>query len=260
MRVLKKIKGILRQDPEADAVSFWKLSSYDSRIQDYSHWCGSSRWNTERWSEYGRRNVGFALGTILEASGPAFIEQARTGSALEWGCGGGANVIALYEYFREVSGVEIAGPTLEECRRQAMRHGKKNFQGCLIDSGRPESALEKIGRGSLDFVLSIEVFQHFPSKDYTARVLQVISELLKDGALAWIQVRDDDGSPKLRQKHADYAANMIYMTSFTAEAFSRMGEKCGFTLVWNGRDASAGGDDHAYYLMRKGFPLTKGSP
>lgn len=260
MGLLKKIKGILRQDPEADAVSFWKLSSYDSRIQDYSHWCGASRWNTERWSEYGRRNVGFALRTIRESFGPAFIEKARTGSALEWGCGGGANVIAMYEYFREVSGVEIAGPTLEECRRQAMRHGKKNFQGCLIDSGRPESALEKIQRGSLDFILSIEVFQHFPSKEYTARVLRVISELLKDGALAWIQVRDDDGSPKLRQKDADYAANMIYMTSFPTEVFSRMVEKCGFTLVWNGRDASAGGDDHAYYLIRKGFPLTKGSP
>lgn len=256
-RILKKLSGLLKEDLESDSAKYWNLSSYDSRVQDYSHWCGSSRWDESRWVSYGERNVGFALEKIREAAGPAFSvfrETAAAGEALEWGCGGGPNVIALYRHFARVSGLEIAAPTLDECRRQVKGRGVADFRGILIESGRPESALNMIEKDSLDFILSIEVFQHFPSKDYTARVLKVMNAILKSGAHAWVQVRDFDGSPKLRQKETDYAANMIYMTSFTGEEFSRMSNGCGYRILWHGRDEHVQGDDHTYYLLQKAFP------
>lgn len=269
---MKRLSGLFKEDLDGASARYWDLSSYDPRIQDYSHWCGSSRWDEARWLGYGERNVNFALEKIGETQGPSFLEAAAKGNALEWGCGGGPNVIALARSFPRVWGLEIAAPTLEECRRQVKMRGGTNFNGILIESGRPESALKMIGEESLDFILSIEVFQHFPSKEYTARVLRVMNAILKRGALAWVQVRDFDGSPKLRQKESDYAANMIYMTSFTIGEFSRMIEDCGFGLLWHGRDEQAEGDDHAYYLLRKASPpgnpkesereskLTNGSP
>lgn len=259
-RILKRIAGLFKVDLEKDSAKYWKLSSYDARVQDYSHWCGSARWDEKKWIEYGESNIRFALEKIETVEGPGFLERARTGEALEWGCGGGSNILALYRHFPRVSGLEIAAPTIEECLRQARRRGIKNFNGILIDSGRPESVLKKIRRDSLDFIFSTAVFQHFPSKDYTARVLRVMNAILKCGAPAWIQIREFDGSPKLRQKEADYAANMIYMTSFTFAEFSEMVKDCGFILMWAGKDESDGKDDHAFYLIRKAFSLTNGSP
>jgi hypothetical protein len=87
-----------------------------------------------------------------------------------------------------------------------------------------------------------------------------MNAILKNGAPAWIQVREFDGSPKLRQKENDYASNMIYMTSFTFGEFSKMIKDCGFSLLWHGRDNSIENDDHVFYLIRKAFPLTNGSP
>jgi SAM-dependent methyltransferase len=257
-RIIKKLSGLFKGDLDSDSAKYWDLSSYDPRVQDYSHWCGSPRWDEARWLSYGERNVNLALERIGAAEGPSFLEQAAAGAALEWGCGGGPNIIALSRRFPRVWGLEIAAPTLEECRRQVKMRGGTDFSGILIESGRPESALKMIEKESLDFILSIEVFQHFPSKDYTARVLRVMNAILKRGALAWVQIRDFDGSSKLRQKETDYAANMIYMTSFTVGEFTRMIEDCGFSLLWHGRDESVEGDDHAYYLLRKAFP--KGNP
>jgi hypothetical protein len=257
--VLKKIAGLFKEDLERDAAKYWKLSSYDSRVQDYSHWCGSARWDEAKWLEYGEGNIRFALGKINAIEGADFLEKAATGEALEWGCGGGSNVVALSRRFLRVCGLEIAAPTLEECSDQAKRRGIVNFRGILIESGLPESVLKLIESESLDFVFSIAVFQHFPSKDYTARVLRVMNAILKSCALAWIQVREFDGSLKLRQKETDYAANMIYMSSFTCEEFSAMIKACGFSLLWHGKDESVEDDDHVFYLIRKAFPLTNGS-
>lgn len=253
-RILRKIVGLFKGDLESDSAKYWELSSYDSRVQDYSHWCGSARWDKLKWLEYGHNNIRFALNTINTIEGPAFPEGADKGHALEWGCGGGSNVIALFESFPRVTGLEIAAPTLEECRSQVKRRGLGGFNGVLIESGRPEAALGLVKSESVDFIFSTAVFQHFPSKEYTARVLRVMNAILKHGALAWVQVREFDGSAKLRQKENDYASNMIYMTSFTREEFAAMVEGCGFSLLWHGRDDSIENDNHVFYLLRKAFP------
>jgi len=259
-RVLKKIAGLFKEDLERDSARYWKLSSYDPRVQDYSHWCGSARWDETKWLEYGQSNIRFALEKINIAEGRSFLERAGNGEALEWGCGGGSNIISLYNYFPRVWGLEIAAPSIEECQTQVKRRGISNFKGILIESGNPESVLKAVKTESLDFIFSTAVFQHFPSKEYTVRVLRVMRALLKNGALAWVQVREFDGSPKLRQKETDYASNMIYMTSFTCEEFSEVIKNCGFDLLWYGRDDAIENDDHAFYLIRKAFPLTNGSP
>lgn len=253
-RILRKIAGLFKEDLERDSAGYWKLSSYDSRVQDYSHWCGSARWDESRWLQYGEDNIRFALDIVNMIEGPDFLERASTGHALEWGCGGGSNVIALFRRFPRVTGLEIAAPTLEACRSQVRRRGIENFRAVLIESGRPESALEPLKGEYLDFIFSTAVFQHFPSKDYTARVLRVMNAILKQGAPAWIQVREFDGSSKLRQKQTDYASNMIYMTSFTCEEFSAMLKEWGFSPLWHGRDESIENDDHRFYLARKASP------
>ncbi|MFB3925812.1 MAG: class I SAM-dependent methyltransferase [Syntrophales bacterium] len=236
---------------EEDAGMFWNMSRYDDRVQDYSHWAGAGRWNHQRWLQYGESNFRLILAYLLEYGGRDFLDELHLKTALEWGCGGGANVRALCDRFRSVYGVDIAQATLDECERQMKNYGFRNFRKILFKSEYPESVLEKIAADSVDFILSLAVFQHFPSKDYTRRVLAVIRKLMKKGGKAIIQVRYFDGSDKYRQKCDDYARNVITMTSFAPGEFKYILDECGLKSLYSERDPQGDRDCHEYFVLEK---------
>ncbi len=233
---------------EKEAGLYWNLSRHDERVQDQSHWAGSARWPREKWIEYGEFNAGL-LERFLK--GHASAEGLGSQTALDWGCGGGANMRALCRRFLRVIGVDISRPTLEECARQLSRCGCSSFRTVLCDATRPQDVLEAVGRDAVDLFFSVAVFQHFPSKAYTKDVLDVAAALLREGGHGLVQVRYFDGSEKLRQKESDYAGNVIYMTSFTTEEFSALLAGAGFTLLASERDLDGLNEHHEYFFFRK---------
>jgi len=238
----------MKRSLEKDAGLYWDLSRHDERVQDQSHWAGSARWPREKWLAYGEFNAGLLEG-FLNRYAPA--EGIGSETALDWGCGGGANMRALCRRFRRVIGVDISRPTLEECARQLSRCGCSNFRTVLSDATRPLGVLEAVGRDGVDLFFSVAVFQHFPSKRYAKDVLEVAAVLMREGAHGFVQVRYFDGSEKYRQKEGDYAKNVITMTSFTTEEFSALLAETGFTLLASERDLDGPKDRHEYYFFRK---------
>ena len=146
--------------------------------------------------------------------------------ALDYGCGGGAVSRALLELGFKVHAVDICQTSLDEnvrVNRFVTTH--------LISAGNPEQLVESVGAASIDFAISTAVFQHFPSKEYASRVLDVIGQLVKCGGMALIQVRNDDGSEKFQQKSGDYSTHAITYTSHTVEDFTGRAESAGFYVT-----------------------------
>ena len=236
---------------DQEAAQYWNLSRYDERIQDQSHWCGSARWDRDRWLRYGEFHEGLFLSYLRKFTEPEYFGSLRGRTALDWGCGGGANTRTLCLHFGSVIGVDISEPTTAECERRMRSFGLQNFRGIFFEAHRPEALLEPLGREAVDFVFSVAVFQHFPSRPYALRVLGVMERLMKPGAFGLIQVRYFDGSEKLRQKEDDYARNVIYMTSFTTDEFAGELNASGFTLLCSERDLDRPEDCHEYFFFQK---------
>ena len=237
---------------EEEAREYWKLSEYDERVQDQSHWLGSARWDRDRWLAYGEFHGALVLRFLREHAPTDYIGHLGEKAALDWGCGGGANLRALCDIFGRVVGVDVAGATVERCDKQLRLLGFENFATLCFPADQPERVLERLGPDSFDFVFSAAVFQHFPSKSYALRVLGVMERLMKPGAYGLIQVRYDDGSDKLRQKESDYAKNVIYMTSFKTVEFAGQLRKAGLKMLASVRDLDNPEDRHEYFFFRKG--------
>jgi SAM-dependent methyltransferase len=246
---LNRFRG--RADLEKDAGSYWGLSDSDERVQDQSHWCGVMRWSRNRWFEYGDFHLRLILKYLEKFAGPDYAGSLSAKTAMEWGCGGGSIVRPLCQKFTRVYGVDISRASLEECTGQMKTCGLPNFLPVFFHAQDPESVLHGVTAGSVDVIVSAGVFQHFPSKPYTQRVISVMGQLIKPGGFALIQIRYFDGSSKLRQKESDYAQNVIYMTSFAPEEFSPLLEEAGFILLQRARDPDGGGACHDYYFARK---------
>jgi ubiquinone/menaquinone biosynthesis C-methylase UbiE len=241
----------MKRSLEKDAGLYWNLSRHDERVQDQSHWAGSARWPRERWLEYGEFNFGLVRSFFQQFAASELEEGFASKTALDWGCGGGANMNALSRRFRHVIGVDISPPTLKECTRQLDRCGCSNHETVFVDAPYPRQVVERLGRDAVDFFFSVAVFQHFPSKAYTKDVLEAAVGLLRKGGHALVQVRYFDGSEKLRQKEGDYAKNVIYMTSFTTGEFSALLAETGFTLLGSKQGLDDPKDCHEYFFFRK---------
>jgi len=241
----------LKENIERDNGLYWKMSESDDRIQDQSHWCGSRRWGKKRWFDYGDFHCRLILQNLQSYAGPEYLATIRERKALEWGCGGGANIRPLCQNFRSVYGVDVSPATLDSCALQMRQFDMRNFVPIYFSSEYPESVIHDIESETIDFVLSVAVFQHFPSKDYSLRVLNVIERLLKKDGFALIQTRYFDGSDKLRQKNHDYARNVVYMTSFTSEEFASQVLGAGLRTIFSKKDVDNSCDCHEYFFVTK---------
>lgn len=257
-RAFRRACAASSRDPDREPGPYWQMSADNDRIRDQSHWCGSGRWDRERWMEHGEFHRGLLEERFLRFAAAGAPFPPGDAQALEWGCGGGALTRILCERFSRVSGVEISGATIRECRRQMERLGHRNFRDALIPAERPESILDIVPAGSVDFILSIAVFQHFPSRAYTVRVLRVMDTLLREGAFAFLQMRCSDGSDRYRTKEGEgsYAAHVITMTSFPFQDFRNLLEDTGLNVLEAARDLDGKQENHGYFYIRKSGGLS----
>jgi SAM-dependent methyltransferase len=167
---------------------------------------------------------------------------------VEWGPGGGSNVLAFSAHYKRLAGVDISEPNLDRCAKELVDAGVKDFVKVPIDASRPADALAALGDGWADFFLSTAVFQHFPGKDYGAQVLGVARRLLRPDGLALIQTRYDDGSEKFAPKSGDYRKNAIYFTSYRVEEFWRLLDEAGFEPIAVRLDPKV---NYAFYFARR---------
>ncbi|MDH3982012.1 MAG: class I SAM-dependent methyltransferase [Kiritimatiellaceae bacterium] len=168
-------------------------------------------------------------------------------SMVEWGSGGGANILRFSTEISTIYGVDISSPNLEECQRQVEAANFKGFHPVNISAETPEGCLEKIPH-SLDFFLSTAVFQHFPGKQYGVKILKIAAELLRPEGLALIQIRYDNSNPKFAAKKRNYLGNAMTFTSYSIDEFWDVCKQSGFSPMAVQLNTDL---NYAYYFLKK---------
>src|SRR5579885_3396373 len=116
--------------------------------------------------------------------------------------------------------------SLAECERQMSAEGLTNFVPVLIDSDDPEAAIAKVPDGC-DLLISTYVFELLPTPEYGFRVLNVVAQILKPGALAMLQVKYSELDWKTQSRRWNYQKNMAWNATYRIEEFWSQSERCG---------------------------------
>jgi Methyltransferase domain len=193
-----------------DAKDYWSASENDSLRRSESHWRSEGRWSDdETWFSIGIDNL-----RRFEMLRPAEVSGAER--IMEWGPGGGSNVLAFASAFgcNTYYGVDISNSNLEECARQCSQEGVTGFEPILINPATPATVTQGIPAGTLDLFISLAVYQHFPSREHGYEVNQIASDLLRPGGLAFIQTRYSEGSLLFKPKHRSYGKTAITFNSY----------------------------------------------
>jgi SAM-dependent methyltransferase len=109
---------------------------------------------------------------------------------LEIGCGMGRLFAGLASRFGEVWGIDISRAMVEQGREHCPVEAT-----WLVGDG---ASLGGVADGSIDHVLSFEVFQHIPERSVIASYLSEIERVLKPGGTFQVQLRS--GSDTARQQ------------------------------------------------------------
>lgn len=246
-RAMQIARGYLCWSPagiERDAARFWAGSGGDEHMRDLSHWYGEGRWaDKDKWDRIGQAHLRMLEKLCLLADVTEPIEN-----MVEWGPGGGLNAVHFCATVPVFYGVDISAANLTECQRQVEARGLKGFRPVLIDIDKLERCLELVEE-PVDFFLSTAVYQHFPSKEYGIRVTELAAGLLGDGGVALIQIRYDDGSPRLKAKKSNYEKNVVTFTSYEIHEFWQIAIDVGMEPLAVSLDPKVA---YAYFFLKKG--------
>lgn len=226
-----------------DAAAYWADPS-SPNWQSNSHWRGGL---TDEWDVVGRESLDISE-RLVRVTGSG-LPTRRT---VEWGCGGGANAVYFAPRCEEFVAVDVVGTSLEECERQVRKACSTPVRKVLVDLPVPEAAVERIGRGSCDLFVSFYVFELVPSKEYGARLLSVVRDLLTPGGVAVIQIKYATIEAMTRSRRRAYRRDPAAMTTYPIDEFWTTGSEHGLTphaltiVPFNALD-----ERYAYFVFTK---------
>lgn len=185
------------------------------------------------------------IGRRLRLQWPDLTKQRDT-AWLDWGCGGGAGLLALSEFASVVMGVDVSADDLKICGDEMARLNLPYwngvgpavvwFQPIITDGDNPQSAIDQglwVNDKPLDGFLSTACFQHFPSKAYTERIVRLIPRLVKPGGHVMIQIRRNtpvDYAEYSERSGRPYAERAIYATVWAVDEFSSLLDRHGIQV------------------------------
>ena len=208
-----------------DAHNFWNTSG--AKHSRFSHLLGSEDWPQKMWDLIGKNHLTiFRLGIEKHGAGG---ELKRL---LEWGPGGGSNVVAFAEVFEHITGVDISLGNLGMAE-SALRSKPSScrFSAFPIAIDNPFVARE-LTTDPFDFLICTAVIQHMPFIDYFYDVFCLWRELLRPDARALIQFRTNH---RARSMHRDpdqkYDQNVARRLMFNVPKFVEMCGDAGWDLL-----------------------------
>lgn len=152
---------------------------------DPMHYIAANRsdWDADAFYEMGRD----LTADLVEWAGPGSGRERM----LEIGCGAGRMLVHFAEYFEHVEGVDIAEEMLA-----AARAGNLPANVNLTLTGGAD--LSAFADASVDFVLSVQVFQHVPDRSVIAAYIAETGRILRPGGRSVLHF-DSRPNPPLRR-------------------------------------------------------------
>lgn len=140
-------------------------------------------WNLDEFLETGQRQWQ-QFKNLLSHYGLERVYSSR-GRAIDLGCGTGRLVLAMYEDFAQVIGVDVSEHMIEKANINRSTLGVNNCE-FVINNGVD---LSSISDGSVDFCLSYLTLQHCPSGKQVLHYVREFSRVLKPNGVALFQFR-----------------------------------------------------------------------
>ena len=142
------------------------------------------RWSLDEFYARGPALVGQILDPVLTTLSvdPAGLR------VLEIGCGMGRLFAGLAERFGEVWGIDISSEMVERGRAHCPVEAT-----WVVGDG---ASLAGVADGTVDHVLSYEVFQHIPDQDVIRGYLREIARVLRPGGTFGVQMRRGSDTPR----------------------------------------------------------------
>jgi SAM-dependent methyltransferase len=164
-------------------------------------------------------------GEMLREQWPE-VAESPAGKWIDWGCGGGATAAALSWIAEEVVGVDVSMASLTQCGETRGHRLGCRFLPVWIAAELPVDAVDPVlalrpavERREAAGFFSTSTFQHFPSKQYTERVVAMIPHLLRPGGYVLIQIRRNTPLDMTRDPSLPYAARAMVTTSYGVAEF-----------------------------------------
>ncbi len=196
-----------------DVIAVWDGHPDEDYRRDMSHWRGQGRWAEEKWAAIGADTV-----KSIRRAARTVGRDVPAGPVLEWGPGGGSNLLACASISRRLYGADISSKNLAECARVlAELDPAPEFRPILV--GDDPAAVAQAIDEPIEVFVSTAVFQHFPTREYGGEVLRTVAGVVAPGALGCVQIRYDDGTPKYLPKQGDYFAKHVTFTSYQLDEF-----------------------------------------
>lgn len=221
---------------QTDVTAYWNRTCERGRY--FSHW--RSARPADWWEQ-----IGLTHGAMLREQWPEVADD--TGEVwIEWGPGGGANAVMLAEFVGRLYGVDISRANLEACRRELVARCFHGFESVLIDVDEPERVAGLLLPA--DGFLSTATFQHFPSKQYTERVVGLIPQVVRPGGYVFIQIRRDSPRDYAEYAGLPYQQRALYATVYGVEEFGGLLASAGIEV--EKVKESEGSDQYVYFWGR----------
>lgn len=210
-----------------EAQVYWNRN--DDWTRKVSHFLNYGKYSEKRWRKIGESNWKRFVSIVKELN----LDLSSFRVACEWGTGGGSNVVKLSDHFSLIYGVDISKQSLRETSKQLQHIRREHlFRPLAIECSDPELVIDRMSNRAADLFLSTACFHHFPSREYAERIIQIAFRVLREGGLAIIQFRLNDGGQFYRPKTKDYLGgkkrNAIRFCSHTLSEFYDMTLRVGF--------------------------------
>ncbi|RBM21589.1 SAM-dependent methyltransferase [Prauserella sp. PE36] len=206
----------------ADAQRYWDDPADEN-------WAANSHFRAamgdDLWLRMGKEH----LAVVDKAAGAVGFDR-QPDTVLDWGCGGGANAVALASRCERLIGLDVSRAALAETERQLRANTAASFQPVRVDVGKPEAVLDQVDRQSVDLIVSFYVFELIPSPAYGERLLRIMYQLLAPGGMAVIQIKYATGFGTTARGWG-YRRGLAEMTTYRAEVFWQLAEEAGFADI-----------------------------
>lgn len=197
----------------ADAAAYW-ADRDDPRWSDQSHWCGGSIIDRDRFEAIGAEHLALfdrLAGTVGGAP--------DLGRVVEWGVGGGANAVHFAPRATDLVAVDVNPESPAEAARLVADRGTTPVTEVVVDVAAPEAVLDRVPAGTVDLFVCLYVLELVPSPEYGLRLMRLAADLLRPGALAFVQIKYSTGAGRTAPLRRRYRYANATMTTYRLDEF-----------------------------------------